>query len=524
MEDEMKRSAACVVSLCLLSSACAAERDDASRSAPSAQDASSHIERVEKGLVPSTIIEADDPWRIEDRMQHYGVPGVAIAVVEDFGIAWVKGYGVVDAGKGGPVTEETLFQAASISKPVTAVIALRLAERGLLDLDEDVNALLRSWKVPEIGFTRERKVTIRRILNHTAGTTVHGFRGYAEDEPVPTILDVLDGKPPSNSDAVRVDKVPGESFRYSGGGTTILQLLLEDVTGRPLADLADEFVFAPLGMAQSSFENPLPPALEAETSKGHLTDGTVITGFTFLQGGSSCCGLWTTPADLARLGIEISRAYRGESDRMLSRESASLMVSPSAAGSAGLGMFIDQRGEERYFYHGGGNVGFKCVLIMHRDEGYGTAVMTNGDRGNSLIQEIVNSIAREYGWADYPPETFETFDELILFYRELRERDPGAEEITEGSLNRYGYELLGEGAYDRAIAILTLNTEFHPESANCWDSLAEAYLTQGDRERAIELYRKALGILRAHPEANEPYRGLGESIPRRLRELGAGTE
>ncbi len=517
----MKRSILCLAAMLVVCTVIAAAGEQTSSSTVEKANIDSRIERVEKGLVPSLVIETDSPWKIEDRMQHYGVPGVAIAVVEDFEIAWIKGYGVIDAEAGGAVTEETLFQAASISKPMTAVVALRLVEQGVLDLDEDVNVKLRSWKVPENEFTREQKVTIRRILNHTAGTTVSGFRGYAEDEPVPTIIQVLDGEEPSNSDSIRVDKVPGESFRYSGGGTTVLQLLIEDVTGRALSDLAEEMVFEPLGMAHSSFEKPLPAGLEAKTSKGHLTDGTVITGYTFLQGGSSCCGLWTTPADLARFGIELSRTYRGESDRILSRESASLMVSPSSAGNVGLGMFIEQRDGEIFFQHGGGNVGFKCVLGMHREKGHGVAIMTNGDRGNSLIQEIVNSISREYGWAGFAPPEFETFDDLISFCRDLKASNPGAQEISEGWLNRYGYELLGEGEYDRSIAILTLNAEFYPESANCYDSLAEAYLTKGDRDRAIELYREALEILEAHPEANARYQGLRESIPKRLTELGA---
>jgi CubicO group peptidase (beta-lactamase class C family) len=515
MEKNVKISILCLVLLfsCTICSV-AEEHDTAAR-----------IERIENGLLRSVRIKDDKTWTIEERMQRYGVPGLAIAVVDGFEIVWVKGYGVTDAEKGGAVTEETLFQAASISKPITAVVALRLAEQGILDLDEDVNVKLRSWKVPENEFTRDQKVTIRRILNHTAGTTVGGFRGYAEDEPVPTILDVLDGRPPSNSDSIRVDKVPGESYRYSGGGTTILQLLIEDVTGRSLPDLAREFVFEPLGMEHSSFEKPLPAALAVKTSKGHLTDGAVITGYTFLRGGSSCCGLWTTPEDLTRFGIELSRAYLGEPGRMLSPASASLMVSPTSAGNVGLGMFIEQRDGEIYFQHGGGNVGFKCGFIMHREKGYGAAVMTNGDQGNSLVQEIAGSIAREYGWADFLPPEYESFDALIAHCRELREKNPGAAEISEGWLNRYGYELLNEGDYDRAIAILSLNTEFYAESANCYDSLAEAYMTRGDRERAIELYRRALEILDRFPEANARYeKNLRQSIPQKLQELGAEGE
>ncbi len=511
----MKRSIliTALIPLLLAALSTAEERDPAAR-----------IARIEKGLLPYIVIESDEPRTIEQRMQHYGVPGVAVAVIEDFEIAWVKGYGVVDAEKGGDVTAETMFQAASITKPVTAAVALKLAEEGELDLDEDVNEKLISWKVPENEFTREQKVTIRRILNHTAGTTVHGFRGYAEDEPVPTILQVLDGEKPSNSDSIRVDKVPGGPFRYSGGGTTILQLLLEDVTGRPLHELADEFVLEPLGMEHSTIEKPLPTELEGKSSKGHLRDGTVITGYTFLPGGSGCCGLWTTPADLARFGIELSRAYRGESDRILSQESAALMISPTSAGNVGLGMFIDQKDGEIYFQHGGGNVGFKCQLIMHRESGYGAAVMSNGDQGGRLCQEIVQAIAREYQWANFEGPTFESFDALLAYARNLRKENPAAPEISEATLNRYGYELMGEGEYDRATAILMLNTEFYPESANCYDSLAEAYMTMGENQRAIELYEKALEILEEYPDANKQYQGLRESIPKRLEELGAGDE
>jgi CubicO group peptidase (beta-lactamase class C family) len=493
-------------------------------SASGSQDEAGRIERIENGLLPTVVIDTDEPWNIEQRMQHYGVPGLAVAVIEDFEIAWIKGYGVIDAEKGDVVTEETMFQAASITKPVTAAVALKLTERGALDLDEDVNIELRSWKVPENEFTKEKKVTIRGILNHTAGTTVHGFRGYAEYEQVPTIIQVLNGEAPSNSDSIRVDKVPGESYRYSGGGTTILQLLLEDVTGRPLHELADEFVLEPLGMERSSIEKPLPAELEAKTSKGHLRDGTVITGYSFLPAGSGCCGLWTTPADLSRFGIELSRAYRGESNRILSQESASLMVSPSSAGNVGLGMFIEQREGEIYFQHGGGNVGFKCQLIMHREDGYGAAVMTNGDHGGNLCQEIIYSIAKEYGWAGLKPLRFESFDSFIDHARNLREENPQHPEISEASVNRYGYWLLGEGQYDRAIAILALNVDFYPESANCYDSLAEAYLTKGDKERAIELYKKALEVLEEYAEENARYSALKESIPRRLEELGAGGE
>jgi CubicO group peptidase (beta-lactamase class C family) len=224
------------------------------------------IQRVENGLTPKDWVQGGPVWTLAERMGHYGVPGVSVAVIHDFEVAWAKGYGVCDAEKGGAVTPQTLFQAASISKPFAALAALQLVQAGVLDLDEDVNRKLTTWKVPENQFTVEEKVTLRRVITHTAGLTVSGFRGYAPGEPVPDIRPVVEGEEPANSAPVRVDAVPGTRFRYSGGGYTVLQLLIEDVTGRPLPDLVQEKVMAPAGMAHSSFRKPLSPELDRLTS------------------------------------------------------------------------------------------------------------------------------------------------------------------------------------------------------------------------------------------------------------------
>ena len=206
------------------------------------------ISRVEGGLAPELQIGASPTWTLKDRLAHHKVPGLSIAVINGGKVEWSKQYGVRDTKTGEPVGATTLFQVASITKPVTATVALKLVEKGVLDLDRDVNGHLKSWKVPENELTREQKVTLRRLLSHSAGLTVSGFRGYAAGEPVPSILQVLDGTPPANSAPIRVDKTPGSGFRYSGGGYTVLQLLIEDVTGRSLADLTEEMVLKPAGM------------------------------------------------------------------------------------------------------------------------------------------------------------------------------------------------------------------------------------------------------------------------------------
>lgn len=477
------------------------------------------IERIENGLSPALRIKGGPTWNLRDRMEQLRVPGLAVAVFDNYEIQWVKGYGVTDAASQKPVTEETLFQAASISKPVAAVVALHFVEKGLLDLDGDVNQKLRSWKIPENEFTRDQKVTLRRILSHTAGLTVSGFRGYAQGEPVPNILQVLDGAAPSNNDAIRVDMVPGSAYWYSGGGYTVLQLLLEDLTGTPLYDLTQELVFGPLGMDHSSFQKPLPEALQAKTTLGHLRDGASMQGHWFLDTGSTCCGLWTTPVDLARFAIDIQKSLKGESDRVLNPETARLLVTPQPPGNAGLGMAVQQQNGTVYFSHSGGNPGFACRLVASAEGGRGAAVMTNSETGGAVYLELLRSIAAEYQWEDFLPPEFESVEAALAALRALKEGSPDDPVVSEGGMNQVGYQMLLAQDYEAAIAVFQLNVEFYPRSANVYDSLAEAYMTNGNKEKAIEFYQKALATLDEYPDENQRNGRLRESIPRQLEEL-----
>src|SRR5208282_3138916 len=203
---------------------------------------------------------------INERMAHYKVPGVSVAFFDHGQIIWTKTYGFADVASKKPVTADTLFQAAPTRKPVAALAALRLVQEGKLSLDEDVNVKLRTWKVPENAFTIKEKVTVRRILSHSAGLTVHGFPGYASDEPVPTVVQILNGEKPANSDPIRVDVVPGTLWRYSGGGYVILQTLLSDVTGKPFPQIMSELVLRPAGMTHSTYEQPLPQNRASEVA------------------------------------------------------------------------------------------------------------------------------------------------------------------------------------------------------------------------------------------------------------------
>ena len=518
----MNRTIALVATVTVMTcaAASAASASQGTKPTQAADDPiAARIERIETGLAPSIRIKDGPVWSIHDQMGALNIPGLAVAVFNNYEIEWVKAYGVKDAASKASVTDETLFQAASISKPVAAMIALHLVEGGLLDLDGDVNENLVSWKVPENEFTRQEKVTVRRILSHTAGLTVSGFRGYAKGEPVPNILQVLDGEDPANSDPIRVDVVPGSMFRYSGGGYTVLQLLIEDVTGRPIHELADELVFLPLGMDHSSFEKPVPEALAEKTTSGHQGDGTPLEGHWFLDSGSTCCGLWTTPVDLARFAIEIQKSLRGESNKVLKAETARLMVSPQAPGHMGLGMSVEERDGTVYFSHSGGNVGFRCFLGASEEGGYGIAMMTNSENGGAMMASLVQSVATEYQWKGYMPREYDSIDDMVASYRQLKQDTPDDPEVSEGTLNQAGYEMIRVQQYETALALLQLNVEFYPTSANVYDSLAEAYMTSGNKEKAIELYRKALAMLDQYPEENERYGGLRESIPEQIKKL-----
>ena len=371
---------------------------------PGAQAAlARRILRVERGLVPQARPgRSAKPVQLAERMKRLNVPGVSVAVINHSAIEWARGYGVLRTGGHERVGLDTLFQAASISKPVAAAGTLRLVEQGKLDLDEDVNQALQSWKLPENDFTRDQKVTLRRLLSHAGGLTVSGFQGYAADEPLPTLVQILDGVPPANSAPVRVDIPPGTRWRYSGGGYVVLQQLLADVTGEPFPQFMREAVLDRVGMRHSTFDQPLPAHFTRNAAIGHRADGAPLEGRWHTYPELAAAGLWTTPSDLARFAIEIQAAATGRSHRLLSTKMAGEMVSRQID-HWGLGLRVDGFGEMRRFSHSGGNEGFRCFMVAYERTGQGAVVMTNSDNGGELAQELVVSVAREYRWPGYLP-------------------------------------------------------------------------------------------------------------------------
>jgi CubicO group peptidase (beta-lactamase class C family) len=333
------------------------------------------------------------------RMKHHKVPGVSMALIDWGELAWAKGYGVVEAGKRKKVTPETIFQAGSISKLVAAMVALRLVEDGLLDLDKDVNKQLISWRLQENQYTQQQAVTLRYLLSHTAGINLPGYLGYSTDAPLPTIEQILDGEPPALSEPVQVVAVPGKEFRYSGGGYVLVQKLIEDVTERTLSDLAQELVFDPLGMDSTTFEPILPEAYLPRAATAHRADGTPVPGRWHLYPEGAPASLWSTPSDLARLAIEVRQSLKGHSNKVLSKEMTHEMLTPQVSW-VGLGFPLINIDGRKRFQHPGWNEGFHSLMVCTLDTGQGLVFMTNGENGKELGRELMLAIP-EYGWTGW---------------------------------------------------------------------------------------------------------------------------
>ena len=443
-------------------------------------------------------------------------PGLSVAVIERYQIAWTRAYGTTVFGGATPVTSKTLFQAGSISKPVAATGMLALVQQGKLSLDEDVNARLKTWKVPENEFTKEQKVTLRRLASHTAGLTVHGFPGYDVDDKLPTLVEIFNGEKPANTAAIRVDFVPGTKERYSGGGVTIEQQVMIDVTARPFPALMKETVLDKIGMSDSSYEQPLPAAWAARTATGTYRDGKAVHGKWHVYPEMAAAGLWTTPTDLAKFAIEIALSKRGESNKVLSQQTTEEMLTPVLEG-AGLGFFVskDRPGE---FGHNGADEGFQALLVMNADTGQGAAIMANSDNGILVASELLRGIAKEYGWKNVEKRgPYEEFlltaklggvDAVLDKYEELKSAGDKKQRPPEFVLNAVGYDFLRDGKTDEAIRLFQRNVEEYPESANVWDSLGEAYAAAGKKDLAIENYEKSLELDPKNENAKERLKKL----------------
>jgi CubicO group peptidase (beta-lactamase class C family) len=356
--------------------------------------------------VPAARRTDDLDQFIHAEMAKRQIPGLSLAVIQDGKIAEARAYGVVESGGSSAVTTTTLFQAGSISKPVAATAALQLVEQGKLSLDGNVNDILTSWKVPDNRFTVGKPVTLAGILSHTAGLTVHGFPGYEVGGPVATLAQVFDGTGPANTAPIRVDTFPGSTWRYSGGGYTVMQQMVVDLTRRPYPEFMRESVLQPLGMTSSTFEQPLPTPLAELTAGGHHGDRSRVEGRWHIYPEMAAAGLWTTASDLARFAIGIQRNLAGASRSVLSPEMARRMIT-ERMGGMGLGLALVGSGRSLFFGHNGRDEGFDAMLTASAETGQGLVVMINANDNSRMMRRISGFVAKKYRWPDaIPPLPF----------------------------------------------------------------------------------------------------------------------
>ena len=387
------------------------------------QETHDKINEIEHNITGRLLLNDDQPSTILERMKKYKVKGMSIAVIHDYKIAWAKAYGWADEADKKLMTTETLFESGSISKSLNAVGILKLAQEKKVDLNTDINTYLTSWKFPYDSLSRGKKITLAHILSHNAGLTVHGFPGHDIHGPIPTVLEVLDGKKPSFTPAVRSAYEPGLQFEYSGGGTTISQVLLTDVTKQNYDEWMYEHVLKPIGMETSFYSQPPPKEKQYLCASAYMSDGTPISNKFHVYPEQAAAGLWMTPSDLCQYIIDMQLAYQGKPSKVLSPEMVKLHLTPYNDGPTSLGSFIVDINGEKYFEHGARNDGFCGDFYGSLEGGHGVVIFLNSDDG-TLISEVINSVAKAYQWKNFYHEplrkkSINMSDKLLKSYEGL---------------------------------------------------------------------------------------------------------
>ncbi len=464
----MRISVLSLLSFVFVFTQCASPKEDKN----DASEIEERISRIENGLQPFLQIGEDSliRYNIEERLKELGIPGVSIAVMNNGELEWARGYGMADMASNRAVDSETMFLAGSISKPVAATRAHQLAEAGTISLDTNVNHYLTSWRVPDNEFTIDEKVTTRRILNHTAGLTVWGFPGYDKGDTIPSAIEVLDGL--GNTDSVRVYKKPGESWMYSGGGYTIMQLMITDIEQKSFPEIMQTNVLDPLGMEKSTYENPLPEKYHSKAATGYRSNGDEVEGKWPIYPEMAAAGLWTTPSQLVRWAGEMQKILQNQKDGLLKTATVNEMVVPGM-NDYGLGPAANQY----TFSHGGADEGFRAQLTAWKKEPISVVIMVNSDNG-SIIQEIMLSLAREYSLPDVEARkrvVNEIPEEQRLQYEGIYQFPEWGQAIVRVKEN--GLEITGEFGGDDPIFLL-------PEKENIFFNRASGtyyeFIFEGD--------------------------------------------
>ena len=402
------------------------------------------IKEVENNITGRIILNDEQPSTITERMAEYNLKGLSIAVIQDYKIVWAKGYGWADEENKIPVTTETLFEPGSISKSLNALGILKLAQEKRIDLNTDINTYLTSWKFPYDSLSKGKKITLAQILSHTAGLSTHGFPGHDINGPIPTVFDVLDGTKPAVTPAVRSMFEPGLMFEYSGGGITISQLLLMDVTKQEYATWMYENILKPIGMENSSFAQPPAKDKQPLCASGYNADGSPVSNKFHVYPEQAAAGLWMTPSDLCNYVIDMQLAYQGKPSKVLNSEMVKLHLTTYNDGPTSLGSFIEDHEGAKYFEHGAYNDGFCGDFYGSLDGGYGVVIFLNTENG-LILPEVINSVAKAYNWKNFYREplrkkSIELDDKILKSYEGIYLYDDGTwEAITKRDGEYYYY-------------------------------------------------------------------------------------
>lgn len=325
-----------------------------------------------------------------ERMDFYKVPGMSLAVVEDGNIQ-TKCFGVCDRDTGKAVNDETLFQAASISKALFAAAVLRLAEAEIIDLDQDIR------KYSDVSFykTFDKKdhiVTLRGLLGHISGFNISSFMGYLNTMEIPTVDQILKGQFPANNVSLFMQTAPNTEWMYSGGGFILAQKVICDVLGEPFEHIMREWVLLPLGMRQSTFAQPLDTHVHTNYASGYDVYNMKIIGDFSIMPELAAAGLWTTPGELLLFGAEIMRAAE-ERSSFLSKESVCAMMTKTLPGAlTGLGLFAPDENPNGYFEHSGANLGYVAEMCFQVKAQKGFVAMVNSSVSNGFMNELENAV------------------------------------------------------------------------------------------------------------------------------------
>ncbi|GAA0525667.1 CubicO group peptidase (beta-lactamase class C family) [Rhizomicrobium palustre] len=453
-------------------------------------------------IMPALTGSATKAQSIDERLQQMKLAGVSVAVIRGGKLAWSKGWGYRDISSCAPVTPETRFQAASMSKTIAAVLAMRQVEQGHIKLDENINRALTRWHLPEDARFAPGFVTLRQILRHTAGLGTPGFTGYQPGTPVPTLLQILDGTSPANTPAVRLEAKPGEAFNYSGGGYMIVQAALEDTTHKPYAVLAEEDLLKPLGMTHSSYAQPPGAAEKVNIAAGHHLGRPFVDKYnTYPE--FAAAGLWTTPSDMARFLIDVRAAAAGEQGHRLKPETVKEML-VNGPGDWGLGFAFFGETKDKLFGHMGGNWGFLCWMLIDPKSGDGIVIMSNGERGLTMASDILRATSKYYGWANFKS-------------RPLMQALASKPLFVRGSMNDWAskdeLKPVGKGLWQADVALKEGDNEFNLASSDGeinlgaiiggTDTITDKELALTSDGDTLHIHAKKAGTYRIHLKAED---------------------